>query len=76
MANMRGHHKIMILLDQEEASTIRAAKIIIWLHGSQWSSGTLQDCGIDEEQLLDEERVELIEQLTKQESRVKGLFGL
>ena len=63
------------MLDNKETTAIRAAKNIIWLYGAKWQRGNLQDYGIDEAQLSKEERIELIEQLEKQENRVRALFG-
>ena len=66
----------MILLNDTETTAAEAAKKIIWQNGAQWSIGRLNDYGINEGQLLEDERLELIEQLFKQEKRVRALFGL
>ena len=65
----------MILLNRTETKASKVAQTIIWQHVAQWSLRKFQDYGIDEKQLTNEEQSELIEQLEKQEGRVRALFG-
>jgi len=65
----------MIILDGEIMKANKAAQKIVWLYGAQWARGDLESYGINESELTKEEKLELVEQLKKQENRVRGLFG-
>jgi hypothetical protein len=66
----------MIILDNEIRKANRAAQIIVWRYRTRWMTEDLKLFGIDETQLTDNERLELMEQLHKQDRRIRGLFGI
>ena len=66
----------MITVNGETVKLNRAAQKMVWLYGAQWRNLELNQMGIDEEELTEDMRAELMEQLNKQEQRVRGLFGV
>ena len=66
----------MIVIETKTYRAKKAAQHIIWRHGARWLTEDLTVLGVDEAQLTDSERIELLEQLHLQDRRIRALFGI